>query len=782
VSGSIRVIVVDDSEDDARLAIRQLKKGGFHVEWSRVDTQETFRRTLAAGRWDLVLSDHSMPLFSSTEALLILQELEVDIPFIVVSGTIGEAFAVEMMQAGASDYVTKDGFARLVTAVERALRETEGRRRRLEVESVLLEQQERTVLALESSGLGTWSWDIPNDRILMDERAHQLLGVRPGEFAGRFEAFAKQIHPDDLERVRAEVDIAVAAGSDYSTEFKVIRHDGETGEVAARGRAFLGKEGEPVRLIGVCWDISAQRAIEAELRSSRERLSAVFDVAPWAILSVDEEFRLNLFNRSAEKLFGYAPGEILGRPICELLSGIHHESILQQLRSEPSPGSVSRDGSAGEELECLRSDGSRFPAEMAISSQALPEGTVRTVMIRDISHQRQLEEQLLHSQKMEAIGRLAGGVAHDFNNLLTAILGYCQIIEVKLGPRDPLIREISEVRKAGERAALLTGQLLAFSRKQVLQPKLLVLDDVVRDMQKMLQRLISEDIDLTTVLNAPHGALMADPGQIGQVLMNLVVNARDAMPSGGRLRIETGVVSFATPGEAPERDLSPGDYIRFVVTDTGCGMDEETSARLFEPFYTTKPTGEGTGLGLSTVYGIVAQSGGRIFFRTAPGAGTSFSLYFPLEKGTVEDSDRVSSVRRHGSGETILLVEDEEQVRVLARSILETCGYKVLEARNGKEALEMARAFGEQIGLIVTDVVMPVMGGMEMSDLLREEWPEIKVLFVSGYADEAIAARGVDMASASFLAKPFTVEGLAGKVHDMIVAAGGHQKEEPSLV
>jgi signal transduction histidine kinase len=394
-----------------------------------------------------------------------------------------------------------------------------------------------------------------------------------------------------------------------------------------------------------------------------------------------------------------------------------------------------------------------------------------TDLRRAMAQQRRLEEQLIQSQKMEGIGRLAGGVAHDFNNLLTAILGYAELMESQLED-EGLRSELREIRLAGERAAALTRQLLAFSRRQVLQPRTLDLNIVVSDVEKMLARLIGEDVTLVTRLEPALGSVKADPGQIEQVIMNLAVNARDAMPEGGTLTFETANAMLDADFVAVHSGALPGAYVVLTVTDTGTGMTDEVRGHAFEPFFTTKEKGKGTGLGLATAYGIVKQSGGHITVDSEAGRGTTFRIYLPRVEGTAADSERTTSSSLLPTGtETILLVEDEAGVRRLSSTVLETQGYIVLEAASGDIALQVARSETGPIHLIVTDVVMPGMNGRELWERLKVLRPDSRVLFMSGYTDDAIARHGVLEPGIAFLQKPFTPFSLAQKVREVLDAA-----------
>ena len=388
----------------------------------------------------------------------------------------------------------------------------------------------------------------------------------------------------------------------------------------------------------------------------------------------------------------------------------------------------------------------------------------------EMDQRKEIEEQLLQAQKMEAIGRLSGGVAHDFNNILTAIIGYSDLLLIRASKGKTNWEYVRQIKKAAERAASLTQQLLAFSRKQVLQPRLLDLHSLVCETEKMLRRLIGEDIDLEVISKPNQGHVKADPGQIQQVILNLAVNARDAMPKGGRLSIETAVTQVDQRRAAQSPGLNSGDYVTLTVSDNGSGMDGETLLHIFEPFYTTKGPGEGTGLGLATVYGVVKQSGGYITVYSEPGNGSKFRIYLPLVDlpAQLMDSQEVDNPLPVEGSDTILLVEDEEPVRTLTRKMLESAGYAVLEASNGREALETSERYREPIHLIITDMVMPLMSGTEVAETLLAARPETKVLFISGYSEQAIACQGALASRGEFLPKPFTLQDLSQKVHQVL--------------
>jgi hypothetical protein len=508
--------------------------------------------------------------------------------------------------------------------------------------------------------------------------------------------------------------------------------------------------------------------IPVVFHKTEKLLVALLESASQAILVIDRGGRIVLANRRAGEMFGYAGGELTGARI-ELLVPESSRGAHSRQRDEYFERPKARPMGIGLDLSGRRKDGVEFPVEVSLSTVETEEGIFGIAFVSDISVRKALEGQLVHAQKMEAVGRLAGGVAHDFNNMLTVIAGYNRMILDELSTMDPLRGYAEEILKAADRAASLTNKLLAFSRRQIMQPRVINLNAVILQTENMLRRLIGEDIQLVMSLSADTGNIRSDPNHIEQAIVNLAVNARDAMPLGGRISIETCNTQIDETYVKTHMGVQPGEFVMIAVTDTGHGMDSATRQNIFEPFFTTKQRGKGTGLGLATVYGMVKQSGGDIWVYSEPGQGTTFKLYFPrvsepVSTGSVEEAERPG----HDTGETVMLVEDEAQVRDLEVRMLKQLGYKVLAAANGEEALDVSRGYAGTISLLVTDVVMPHMSGKQVAEALLSRRPELRVLYLSGYTENTIGHHGVLDSSVDFLTKPFTREALARKMREIL--------------
>jgi two-component system, cell cycle sensor histidine kinase and response regulator CckA len=641
VRRTLRTLIVEDCESDALLVVRELERAGYEPVFKRIDTREEMLRALESDAWDVIICDHAMPSFNSLAALNLYKEKDLDIPFIIVSGTIGEAVAVEAMLAGAHDFVLKQKLSRLAPALARELKQTD------------------------------------------------------------------------------------------------VRREGN--------------------------------AMERALRESERRYRELAALLPAIVAESDEKGTLTFLNRRGLEVLGYSEDDFdKGIEVIQLIHPDEHGRLRDNLKKR-----ALGDGT-GNEYTMVKRDGSTFPILIYSSPIILGSGPAgwRSVAV-DITKQKEAEEeregleaQLRHAQKMEAVGTLAGGIAHDFNNILTVLGGFASLLQIGMEKSNPMQLYVDQIVSAAEKAASLTQGLLIFSRQQHVSFFPIALNDLVMETEKLLKRLLTEDIRLETLLSTEEITIMADKTQIDQILFNLVTNSRDAMQNGGVLTIETKLVgSDKVPGEFRESGWQ-GHYALLSVTDTGTGIDDDTKAKIFDPFFTTKGVGKGTGLGLATVYGIVKQHKGCVEVLGEPGEGTTFNIYFPTAAERVAEEEKAPVEIRAGKG-TILVAEDDEGVRRFLREILRRYGYVVIEAEDGEEAVERFRQH-DHIDLLILDTVMPRKNGKEALSEIQGLVPAVKVIFTSGYAADTVLDKGVEDGEVEFIRKPIKVEELLGKVNSMI--------------
>jgi len=676
----------------------------------------------------------------------------------------GERFVAELsISCNPGNPPTFTGFLRDVTDRKRA-------------EDALREERDRFArLAAVSPGVihafrvrpdGTSCFPYASPRIA------DIYGVPPAALAEDASAIRNLFHPDDIEQLQETLAESIRTMSVWHCEYRV-RHPVK-GEIWVEGWSTPAREPDGgILWHGVLTDVTERKRTDSALRQAQERLQSVISSSPAVLYTLTLEGNqirgIAWMSENVRSMLGYSPEETTSTAWwVENLHPDDRERVMTLTGQE-----LLSTGRANNEYRFRHRDGQYrwVRSEMRLVPDAAGNPVHAVGSWSDITGHKQIEEQFHQSQKMEAVGRLAGGVAHDFNNLLTVINGYADLLMTNIPATNPNHVPAKEIRNAGERAAGLTAQLLAFSRKAIIEPKVLDLNDVISQSTKLLRRLIGEDITLVTVLTSGPANVKVDPGQIEQVVMNLAVNARDAMPTGGRLTIETRIMYVAAE-EATDLDLEPGQYVRLTVTDTGAGMSTEVKARIFEPFFTTKEAGKGTGLGLAMVYGIVKTYRGHIGVESEPGVGTTFTILLPA-RADVPYVPPKSTERVIPKGtETVLLVEDEPGVRAVAKLALTMQGYTVLEASGGVEAIRVAEQHSEPIHILVTDVVMPGMSGREVAETLRRVRTNLKVLYMSGYTDDAVVRHGIVEATDAFLQKPFAPRALAQKVRSLLDGVG----------
>jgi two-component system cell cycle sensor histidine kinase/response regulator CckA len=652
---------------------------------------------------------------------------------------------------------SQDEIALLIEAFNEMLDQIQER------DAALHQAHERLNLALKSSGVGTWSWGVAEGTIAWDDFMYPLFGLQSRTSLEKYEDFLCLIHPRDRERVRKAGSDAARLDVPYDVEFRVIWPDRSIRSLSARGKVFHDSDNRPVRLTGVCWDITERTRAEEE----RQKFVSLVEQTDDFVGMIGLDGAIMFINRAGCRLVGLEANKAVGTAFVDL----YPEDAWSTLSNEVMPSILRGNGNWVGEAK-LRHIATRQPIDVLMNIFPVndPESgqlLCFAAIMRDVTGRKHLEEQLLQAQKLDSIGQLAGGVAHDFNNLLTIISGYSELILGRCGPDDPVCEPVEQISRAADRAAALTRQLLAFGSRQPSEQKDIVLNDVVSNVEKMLRRLIGADVDLVLSLEEPAATIRADSGQIEQVIVNLVINARDAMPRGGRLLIETAGTYIDEESAQGRVDLIPGRYVLLSVSDDGIGMTGDVKSRIFEPFFTTKERGKGTGLGLSTVYGIVQQSRGSITVQSDPGQGTTFRLLFPaVQPGGLDLAGTPAEIPAFGN-ETILLTEDEAGVRGYVRHILERHGYSVAEASNGLEAMDVVRRYPGPVHLLLTDVAMPEVGGVELADQFAAIYPGVPVLYMSGYNDRLWMQREKPV---DFIQKPFSSAALLARVRELLDA------------
>ncbi|MEO8090126.1 MAG: PAS domain S-box protein [Gemmatimonadales bacterium] len=754
MSQPLRLLVLEHIETDVELCLAELERGGFDVRADVVETKEDFEARIRADTYDVVLADYRLPGWTGMGALAAIREYGVELPLILVTGTLGDELAVECLRLGVADYVVKGNLARLSLVVSRILDEREARQEGARAQDTI----RRLTLAVDQSPASVIITDTDGRIEYVNRRFVEMTGYSAAEALGQSPRLLNSGHTP-LE-VYQDMWQALNRGRVWHGELQNRTKDDTLAWHWVTISPVRDPQGRVTHFLATQEDITERkRAQEAQAQSEalyRKVIEASFDG-----IALTEEGVVREANRGFAEMFGYNMDEVAGRPIFDFLADESVDLVRQRIT-----GGV--EGTY--ELVGKKKNGTRILLEATARTHNTDGRAGRLTALRDVTEKRQLEDQFRQAQKMEAVGRLAGGVAHDFNNLLTVISSCAELVLMDTPEGDPRQENLLEIRKASQAAGGLTRQLLAFSRQQVIEPKLVTIEEVVTTAEKMLQRLIGEDIELVAVLNRDPATVKIDPGQLDQVIMNLAVNARDAMPDGGKLTLETSSVELDDAYARTHWPATPGRFAMLTVTDTGTGMTEQTRARIFEPFFTTKEVGKGTGLGLATVYGIVKQSGGFIWVYSELGIGTTFKIYLPRVDGVPPMSQEASTPESLLGTETVLLTEDAPALRSTARQILERYGYTVIEALSSAAALTLEGSRPGPIDLLLTDVVMPGMSGRELAERFAIKRPGVKVLYMSGYTDDAVVRHGVLRPGIAYLQKPFTPDALARKVREVLDA------------
>ena len=634
-----------------------------------------------------------------------------------------------------------------------------------QVEKALDESEKKFRLIFEYAPLGILHFDHNGIITACNDNFVKLIGSSRKALVG-----LNMLGLPDRQVVSALREALEGRVSSYEGDYKSTTAQKITPVRVVFGPVF-SREGAVEGGIGIIEDITLRKLTEETLRENEERFRTLTETTSTAIFVYAND-RFVYVNNASQQLTGYSADELLSRRFWDVVHPEYKELIKERgfarQRGESIPSRY--------EFKIVRKDGTERWIDFTSGKIQWQGKAAAIASAFDITERKQAEEekrklesQLLHAQKMEAVGRLAGGVAHDFNNMLNVIIGYAEIVLGKIGKDAFPRKEVEEIIKAATRSASLTQQLLAFSRKQIIQPRVLDINALLKNLDKMLRRLIGEHIDVVFALGQNVGHVKADPVQIEQVIMNLAINARDAMIRGGKMTIETAMADLNDLYSKNHAEVAPGRYSMIAITDTGQGMDDETKSKIFEPFFTTKDKGKGTGLGLAMVYGIIKQSGGHIFVYSEPGHGTTFKIYLPCTDAAPDLTTDIQRVKEHrGGNEHILIVEDEAKLRRLFEATIPSMGYRVTTAANGNEALVLVEERGLKPDLVITDVVMPGMGGVELVERLRKNQPDLRVLFMSGYTDNAIVHQGILDPGTPFIQKPFHIKDLAVKIKEVM--------------
>ncbi|HEY4684269.1 MAG TPA: response regulator [Candidatus Acidoferrales bacterium] len=756
----LRLLIVEDSAADAELMVAALKRAGYLVTFDVVDSPVLFEQRLAQADYDVILSDHNLTAWAGTGALELRQRSGKDVPFVVVTGALGDEAAVEYLKRGAADYVLKQRLERLPVAVDHALRDKAHRQEAARLQETIHRGKKEWELTFDT---------VPDPIFLLDEEcrikranraAAQVLGLEFSQLIGKL--WYEALHGLGDPRPDCPHERMLATGKQERYDIEEPRlgriFEVTTTPISDPGGVLRGS-------VHVMRDITEPKRAEEALRESEARYRKLVENAVYGIYHSKVDGKFLDINPALVAMLGYeSEAELLAvNPTTDLYQDPGQRGRL--VEEHRQTGRLE-----GLEVEWKRKDGKPITVRLSGRGVQNEQGALAyfEVIVEDVSERRALEKQLRQAQKFEAIGQLAGGIAHDFNNVIGAMMGWADLGLQEAPAESRLQTHFQKIREQAERAAALTRQLLAFARRQVLEPRNINLNHTVAGVVSLLEKVLGEQIEVKTALSPDLEAARADPTHIEQVLMNLCVNARDAMPRGGRLLIETRNVEFDEKYCRRYVYARPGRYVLLSVSDTGVGMDAATIERIFEPFFTTKEMGKGTGLGLAVVYGNVKQHGGFINVYSEPGQGTTFRVYLPVGNEVAEEREKTATEPVRGGTETILVAEDHEGLRDMARKMLERLGYQVVLAGDGEEAVRMFEEHRDRIALVILDVVLPKLSGPEAYARMCALKPDVSVVFATGYTAEAAQLNSMLEKGAAVLQKPYSPDSLARKVRDIL--------------
>ncbi|PVZ13534.1 MULTISPECIES: response regulator [unclassified Pseudomonas] len=781
----LQLLLIEDSVRDAELTLFTLERAGLDIQATTVHNHQAAAKLLQAQAFDLILSDVLLPGSSGEQALSVARELAPLTPFIVISGVFGEEHAVKMMRAGATDYVLKQSLPLLPSAVRRALAEVDERRQRQRAERDLHDAESRARIAIEAARMGTWDFDPRTELLIWDARCREMYELDE-QTPVSMELFFDRLHPDDRARVERGVEESLASARTYQVDYRVRLPTGAERWFKTSGRSTF-EEGRCVRFTGVVQDITEQKQATEALERLNDLLSdrvqkrtrerdRTWELSRELLAVMRADTTPEALNPAWEATLGLTRAQLAGMRLADLTHPADQAATSREL------GRLALGNVSSRFVNRLRHANGDY---RWMSWTIVPDGEMLYAAVRDITSERQVldtlaatnerlreqiderervEAALQQMQRLEAVGQLTAGVAHDFNNLLTVILGSTHFLlrDLGRGQTDRFASRLQNILEAGERGARLTGQLLAFSRRQRLQPAAVNLNDTVQGMLDLLQRTLGGSIWIETDTAPALWSALVDATQTEMIILNLAINARDAMPKGGALRLSTYNETVQVPARRPE-DPEPGDYVVLAIQDSGCGMSEAVLAKAFEPFFTTKEVGKGSGLGLAQVFGFAKQSGGGVAITTEEGRGTTVKVYLPGVSGPQlrEKPAEKAVAEAPGQQHRILLVDDDPDVRSVTALLLEGLGYTVLEADGADQALLRLH---EGVDLLVTDYAMPGMNGAQLADEARNRQPGLPVVFITGYAEIG----GLDPGQQLIVQKPYREEDLAAALSQAI--------------